>query len=249
MSVTNGFHRNSRSELLEHEIDLDDLDYSWPEQKKEQERMKVAILAKSTKVRHDKVTYGYCVAGVNELGEWIRLVADHEGDSLIQADVDKTNLNVGKIFEVNVIRAPLKHQSENVVLVDFDFRLTNEDPNQYVGKLKQLNEVGIFGNLSYFLTNNDILNPNGTLRIIEVFNLVIYWDKNDKRKARFDYNGVKYEQMSMTDPKYYTRKGSLEETSIGSAYIVVSFPEKPWTDGKYYKFVAAIYPKKGNYIF
>jgi hypothetical protein len=38
------------------------------------ETLKLAILAKSNKSRHDG-SYGSCIAGVTPLGEWIRLVS------------------------------------------------------------------------------------------------------------------------------------------------------------------------------
>ena len=77
--------------------------------------------------------------------------------------------------------------------------------------------------------------------------------------ASFVYNNVKYHSMRVTDPnyfytgenaKYYEDESSYEEFTskiqkIGKAYLVASVPNAPFEkDGRYYKFIAAIYPER-----
>ena len=197
------------------------------------EQIKLAILTKSNKRRHND-DYGLCVAAIDESGEWIRLVADKEGDSL----PTNTKLDVRQVLCVYGERAPLAYQIENFVLDDF--YVINEDFNQYIRRLKQADEEGIFGNKANQVSKKDMTNIDGTLRLIEVKELAIYWEGLDpKCKACFIYDGTRYEGMAMTDPNNYTRKGS-EAKKIGNAYIVVSLPDQP----AYNKFVAAIFPQK-----
>ena len=198
-------------------------------------QFKVAILAKSNKRRNNKKDYGYCVAGIDESGKWIRFVADNDGDSL----PEDVNIKVGQVILANGKRAPLTHQIENVVLDDFC--VTKETVNQYVGSLTQVDEVGIFGSTDNQLTAIEMRNVNGTLRLIGVSKLEVYWEGSVdlKCKARYEYNGTYYDGMSMTDPSNYTKKGSAPK-QIGKAHIVVSLPEQP----PYIKFVAAIFPQR-----
>ena len=198
---------------------------------KSKERIKVAILTKSNKRRYDN-NYGFCVSGIDESGEWIRLVADKEGDSL----PSNTGIEVGQVISVNGEWAPLVYQTENFVLDDFV--IVHDNYYQYMNRLKQENEEGIFGNTANQVSISEMQRINGTLRLIAVEELGIYWEGIDpKCKVRFKYDGTHYEGMAMTDPKSYTRKGSGAK-QLGKAHIVISLPNQP----AYNKFVAAIFP-------
>lgn len=197
------------------------------------EKFKIAILTKSNKQRNNKKDFGYCVAGVTESGEWIRLVADKDGDSL----PENIEIETMQVYLVNGEGASLAYQTENILLNDF--RRVDDNFNQYINGLKQVDEVGIFGNTGNSLTDAEMQNINGTLRLIKVQNLEIYWSQNQKCRVCFEYDRNRYEDVAMTDPNHYTRKGSPPK-HIGNAYIVVSLPDaRP-----YIKFVAAIYPTK-----
>jgi len=196
------------------------------------EQFKVAILTKSNKHRDDG-GYGCCIAGVSETGEWIRFVADANGDSLPR----NTEINTRQIILAEGWCAPLKYQTENVVLCDF--HLLQGRVGDYVKNLKQTKEAGIFGNTANSLSYAEMSKITGTLRLIEVQNLEIYWNSEQKCKVRFERGNTFYEAMPMTDPIYYTKKGSPPK-AIGDAFIVVSLSEYP----PFNKFVAAIYPKK-----
>ena len=73
-----------------------------------------------------------------------------------------------------------------------------------------------------------------SLIIVEVFDLVITQEENPygkpKTKAKFIYQGTEYENMSVTDQKFYTiRSGSKFERAI----LVVSIGT-PY-NSRYYK--------------
>ncbi len=100
-------------------------------------------------------------------------------------------------------------------------------------------DSGIFGNTLSYLGEEDIKNTAGTLRYIDASNVCIYWDERNKCRTSFDYGGVTYTGLPMTDSSKYTIKGSPPKL-IGEASLVVSMAEYP----PYRKFVATIYPKK-----
>ena len=59
-------------------------------------------------------------------------------------------------------------------------------------------------------------------------------------KACFDsINGITYKDMSVTDRDFYDLPNN---TMIGDAFIVVSLPDSPFMENRYYKFVAKIFP-------
>ncbi|MDL2264238.1 hypothetical protein LJC31_06250 [Synergistaceae bacterium OttesenSCG-928-I11] len=198
------------------------------------DEFKVAILAKSNKRRNNN-DYGYCIAGVTALGEWIRFVADENGDSVSQDEA----IEVGQIILALGERAPLAYQTENVVLRDFNVidKGFSKEFFRYVNNIRPIKENGIFGNAAKRLTAEEMKHNNGTLRLLEVQSLEVYWDKDKKCKALFNHNGIHFDGIPMTDPKHYTKKGSPPEY-IGNACIIVSLPDEP----VFNKFVAAIYP-------
>ena len=198
------------------------------------EKFKIAILTKSNKRRRNG-QYGCCIAGITEDGEWIRLVADKDGDSL----PENIEIQVWQVVLAYGERAPLTYQTENVVLDHFD--LVDDHINKYIRNLQQITEVGIFGNTSNRLSQEEMCEAKGTLRWIKVQNLEIYWNEHNSCRVLFDYNGNYFEGISMTDPKQYTNKGSSPK-QIGEAHIVVSLPDSP----AFNKFVAAIFPSKRN---
>ncbi|MCL2351739.1 MAG: hypothetical protein FWC55_04315 [Firmicutes bacterium] len=190
-------------------------------------KLKIAVLAVSNKRRHND-DYGRCVAGVTENGEWIRLVADKDGDSLPV----NTGLRPMSLIEANVEYAPLVHQPENAVLIDY--RFAGGDIKNYLAALKPCLERYVFGNPSNRLNENEMREVRGSLRLILVRNLEIY--SSGRWKVRFTYNECDYADIAMTDPKHYRNE------RFDSAYILVSLPNAERCYGGYYKFAAAIYP-------
>ena len=75
---------------------------------------------------------------------------------------------------------------------------------------------------------------------IEVENLGIYRNDEDKFKADFKYEDEIYKGFSITDPEYKNR-----ERTFTKAMILITLPEAPYKrygHELYYKFVAAVYP-------
>ena len=193
------------------------------------QKMEIAILAKSNKRRRNG-DYGYCVAGIAKTGEWIRLVSDKNGDSLSKT----MKFEVLDVILAEVELSPLEFQCENAVLLSF--MKLDENADTYIDILYQPNYAKIFSNSSYRLTEAEMRSLHGvSLMLAAVADLQVYKATHGSWKVNFVFNNVLYENIAMTDPKYYY------EGRIGNASIVVSLPAVDSGYAGYYKFVAAIY--------
>lgn len=203
----------------------------------------IVILTKSSKQK------GFCVAGINLLThEWVRLVSpsqEHDG----ALSINELCLPNGYILQpLDIARVPiLKYypqgcQSEN-------YLIASETPWEYLGKMalsdviKKSNVLHpplIFGNKYKYIKSDMIDMFNRSLLLTEVTDLKIYRKEGTtvRHKCEFKHNGNLYEEISMTDPDYYR----YNTYDIKKAYIVVSLPHKDFPEGRYYKFVAKIFP-------
>ena len=208
-------------------------------------KREVAILTKSSKFG------GYCVAGVDiNTGEWVRFVSDkaQTHGALSKSDMTYKNGIICKpldIVSADVMEStPVSHQPENCLI----------DSTKCWVKIREctLSDVlsihpaevrpFIYGNLCPFVNGGDIADIGYSLTLVEVSSLTIYEQTNvyerPKTKASFLYNGKQYNNMSVTDPNFYSVPN---ETSFTHAYLIISLPDTPIPDDRYYKFVAQIY--------
>lgn len=207
----------------------------------------IVILTKSSK--HG----GCCVAGIDlSNGEWIRLVSDNKetNGALSASDICYNN---GELCEpLDVVRvsilnsAPLAYQPENHLI----------DSSTYWVKLGTMEICDItsihpperhtflYGNTEPFVTEDQILDLGYSLVLIEISELVIThstspYSGKPRTKARFTYNGRRYNYISVTDPDYYSVPNN---TRIDNAFVVVSLPDEALPEDCFYKFVAKIFP-------
>jgi hypothetical protein len=96
----------------------------------------------------------------------------------------------------------------------------------------------IFGNRYKYITKEIIANFKESLLLAEIRDFKIYKNEGGKQKCEFEYKGIRYVDMSMTDPDYY----HYLKCKIDKAYIVVSLPHVDFPQGKYYKFIAKVFP-------
>lgn len=206
-------------------------------------KIRMVVLTKSSK-------YGKnCVAGIElDSGEWIRLVTEDEESHGAVSD-DDLICKDGSIVDIfDVIDAPIIERCDNSiqpenVLLDISKYIT------IVGRLT-LDEVleihplenkrYILGNEYAYITEARVGSVGYSLTMVNVCDLVISQETNpsgkQKTKARFNYNGIKYENMSVTDYEFYDVPN---RTRYKEAIIIVSIGT-PYND-KYYKFVSAIF--------
>lgn len=197
-------------------------------------KMKLLVLAKSDK------NNGYCVVGVNRLGEFIRLVKNSEGHALAK---ERCDFNKMDFLIVDAMPAQLVHQKENYVLGEIinhtKSNMRTEDLDKYIQ-----NPEFIFLNTNPWLTEEEINSQNTSFLFIEVTDLFLYENEEGKHKCDFIYNNISYKGFSITDPKFKLRK-----RKISSSFIAVSLPEFPYKkygNDLYYKFVCAVYPLKNS---
>lgn len=206
----------------------------------------VAILTKSSK--HG----GFCVAGVDlDTGEWVRLVSDdvQSHGALSRRDITYEDRSICTPLDVVLVdvveEAPLPHQPENYLI----------DSRKYWQKTRKctLSDVlevhpaevrpYLYGNMNPFVDGEEIDDIDYSLTLVNVSSLTISQTTNiynkPKTKASFIYNGKWYNNMSVTDPAFYSVS---DGTSFSNAYLVISLPDTPFPEDCYYKFVAQIYP-------
>lgn len=201
------------------------------------------VLTKSSKFS------GYCVAGIDcKSGNWIRLVTEDlqshgavGAENLIYEDGRKCqNLDIIKVPIINAVNDVL--QPENVLIdtskcMRFVEKATIED----VLKIHPTEtRENILGNKYPYITEDRVRKLGHSLTLVKVNNLLIKQvanpDRQPKTKADFTYQFERYENISVTDYRFYS---AANGTLYNEAYLVVSIGT-PYNN-RYYKFVSAIY--------
>lgn len=212
-------------------------------------KVRMAVLTKSAK------NGGYCVAGINmRNGKWERIVTDDEESHGAVFDSDLMSKDGRPVSELDIIDVPIVNflkddtQPENILL-------SKDEPIEIIGKttLEEVLKIHpvstrktILGNHYQFLLPEEINKINHSLDLIEVSNFGVYRTENSsgklKTKAEFVYNNRKYWNMSITD--LCALENYEEYAEIDKAILVMSYGSE--YNGRYYKYVAAIYPCKNE---
>lgn len=104
----------------------------------------------------------------------------------------------------------------------------------------------IFSDGSNYLSKNEAIRCNHSLEFIKAENLVLYpvtdQDTGGYKahyKARFTYNGIHYDNITVTDPEYDAGLTDFDGLVFGETYLVVSLGEE--FRGNHYKLIAKIF--------
>lgn len=184
---------------------------------------------------------GLCVAGIDaKTGEWVRLVSSDVKSHGALTSRTASSFNVLDQVQVEIEEArPTPYQPENL-LVDIKQRIikTGTWNLEQVLNLHPAEDPDyIFVNTNRALSEKQMSETDGSLVLVHVDNFSI--TDIQRRHASFLYRGNSY-YLSVTDPTY---RGTSEETSLDSAYLVVSLPDEPYEENDpYYKFVAKVFP-------
>ena len=200
----------------------------------------VAILTKSIKNR------GYCVAGIDiNTGQWIRLVSNDTNScgALFPPGLEYKDGTYCEPFDIARIpilgKHPNVYQPENVLI----------DEEIYWKKLGVISvpdlirlhppeeHNNLLGNVYPYITAERIGDVGISLILVEVSNLIITHPTDRSTKAEFCYGCTRYVNMSVTDPEFYHIPSN---TRISQALLVMSLPDSPYNERKYYKFIAKI---------
>ncbi len=201
------------------------------------------LLTKSSKFS------GYCVAGIDyKSGNWIRLITeDLQSYGAIGAE-DLIYKNGRECQILDIIKVPIISVSNDIlqpenVLIDtskymhFVEKATIEDVLKiHPAEIREY----ILGNKYPYITEERVKQLGYSLTLVKVNNLLIKQvanlDGQPKTKVDFTYQFERYENISVTDYRFYlVANGTL----YNEAYLVVSIGT-PYKN-RYYKFVSAIY--------
>ena len=103
----------------------------------------------------------------------------------------------------------------------------------------------LFGTRGQYLLEEEIQRTNASLILVKTYDLSFTRGVNtqgkERTKAKFIYNNVEYNYMSVTDPDYYCAD---EGERIERAVLVISLPNSPYDNKKWYKYVSKIFDLK-----
>ena len=202
--------------------------------------MDLIILTKSSKYG------GYCVAGIDmQTHRWVRLVTDDESVDGALTDDDCRYRDHTDMEELDIVRVQdavpcgnRGHQSENHYFNrGYYFEQIGTYPASDLSKLLSPYPYPVvLGNMYERISQRE-MNMDHSLELIYVKDLDIRYNENRKLKASFLYNGIRYQNFSVTDPALYGRN-----QDISCAVLAVSLGNRPY-NGFYYKYIAKCYPQ------
>lgn len=183
-----------------------------------------------------------CVAGkCTETRKWIRPVSNNNGgEILVEQTVKASGYRLKILDKVKIDlshHAPLNHQTENHVIKNTKWMdayfLKKEEIISYLDSPKDLWGEGDRVCHDEIIKNKKIRN---SLYLVQVNQLELFKDQNDKRRAKFSYGEVGY-NLAVTGREFdsHFKKNS---TFLRNAIICVSLGEN--FNGYCYKLVAAI---------
>ncbi len=211
---------------------------------------------------------GYCVAGfeIDSQGKWVRLIGNHEyykitdeearySDGtlcqhldIIDVDaslVDQRMLNSGIIDEYpdNLLEV----QRENH-LASGKFRFENKmTVEELLSNYPVEQPDKIFGTELECLTIDEAKKYRKSLLLVRIENLKLHpqrkWGSSDEfkshYKASFEYNGITYSNITVTDPDYVAELTDFKGMSYGKTYVVLRLGEE--FKEKHYILIAKIF--------
>ena len=188
----------------------------------------------------------FCVAGIDlRTQDWVRLISSNDDcdGAVSDAEMRTRDGYVFKPFDVAKVtvtkHSPIGCQSENYVIsCGHPWQLLGTMTLDGVLQFCSLEKSQfIYGNTRKYIPSELINDFSRSLLLAEISDMKVYKNDGGKQKCSFKYNGYNYYDISVTDPDYY----KYSECEIKKAYIVVSLPHTDY-EGKYYKFVAKIFP-------
>lgn len=210
-------------------------------------KKQVLLLAVSCK------TGGLCPGGIDlsNSEKWIRIVKDDGKSGAVQGhDIDFAKPL--DIIEFDGRPIPQGKQKENWVIDNCSCRKIKTARYDIIHKIYKTYEYhGFWDNDKPYLTKEEFDNvTQPSESILQVRNIRIYKNSNNKAKIEFFWSGSRYKikDVSMTDPDVFDRINNDNELYINEAYIVVSIPKdindwiNPQTgECRAYKFVSKIF--------
>lgn len=203
--------------------------------------MKKEIILLAASRKHKNL----CIAGIDRItGEWIRIVSEDSTISYaVNVDdvIDKKDGRVPEILDIVAIECSKRslnyYQSENYVYIPgSSWKILGRARLQDVLNIHPIeNSPYLFYNMDNKVHKDDILalnsnKPRHSLVLIKPTNIVVHVQQWEKKRVKmsFDYNGVRYWYLTITDIEYEQRFLSMDVNNYtlkNGALIVVSLGE------------------------
>lgn len=204
--------------------------------------VEMVVLTKSAK------NGGHCVAGIDvDTGNWVRLVSNdlNTHGALSNQDMqyqDRSYCTPLDIVSVPIIKAcPSQYQPENI-LIDQE-SLWKRLGRMSIQDLLELHPPEIhdslLGNVYPYITSERIGAVGHSLILVEAEGLLLTHPREHSTKASFRYQFTQYENISVTDRDFYLVSNN---TLFTRSILVMSLPDVPYGERRYYKFIAKIFP-------
>lgn len=205
--------------------------------------MQAVILTKSVMKKSSTGKSGSCVTAYELDGNrFVRFVSDEKG-SPIPSEISDS-FKCLDIVSVDVRSPyPIRPQMENL-LVDPDSFCIIGTYHPGIETIFHMASPPDFPRYmdDYSYKLDSVENYNHSLELVRISKLLVFRDSRNKVKAHFQFNSRWRKYFSVTDPEAI-RRTYAGKWDIGDAYVVVSIPTEPDDKaGKYFKFIAAIYP-------
>ena len=144
--------------------------------------------------------------------------------------VSKNEVQIGDKIEIECVPAPLKIQTENIILnkinevnEHYDFEIIDKTMSNITnnGDLLKTQECAI--------PYKDILNYNKSLMVVEVSDfkteIIESYKEKPKTKASFLYNNKQYNKISVTDSDYFQIKQKHKKCKIVLSIPKMQYPK------------------------
>jgi len=216
-------------------------------------KMHLVVLTKSPmhKEINGVLTAGVCVvAFCPETGRLFRLIQEPDGSPLNGKCVRQ--FSVMDEIEAEISREyPAPPQTENVLIpAEGITRIGRSSLN-----IRAIEQMYIAGLSEKFMDHPDavldcVAEYDHSVEILRAEDIRFIWYQGTKRpQACFRIGNRRYMNYRVTDPVMELREPAAcyREQEMDAADLVISIPNIPFAkDGKYYKFVAAVYPAITN---
>ena len=195
----------------------------------------------------------FCVAGIDvHSGMWVRFVGYEDGNPLDESQMmfinDGGSCNPLDLARIRIAKRFPRHNHVEDCMIERDawMRLGRLTIQEVLSVHDEEEYRYIFGNGREYLTDDEMKNLRlrYSLILIRAENMTLYSEENTrgeiKYRAEFTHCGRTYTRIRVTDPEYSPKRSGLRMT-IGTAYLTMSLPAKPFNE-RYYKLVAKIFP-------
>ena len=215
--------------------------------------MRVIVLTRSDK-HYTEEEGGYCIAGLDydDRTHWVRLLGQHYKMKITNAEAvyeDGTICAPLDIIEVNdAVRVDEEfYNANNGRYALTDYRIQPENYIVPVAPFVKLGRISIdevlrcapisdsryiFGNTGKSLSVEEAIANNSSLVLIKVEDLLLEPKNRHNEdgyqahyRASFTYNGVRYSDISVTDPDYAAELTDFDRLSFGDTFMIVSLGE------------------------